>query len=244
MGENFTSIEKLMESGTKKIVLTSDMELDRQININVDGLVIDGGYHRVAANLKSRIFRINANNVTIKNLRFKHGFADCGAAILNEGSVNLIHCTFLFNEASACGGAILNRGSIEMSKCRLASNSSKSKGGAIANFGSVILKGCLFSDNSSEDAGALLNEGTVDIDGGGFNRNLARSCGGAIVNKKDMTIKNASFRGNVGYEMASAIYNLDKLTIHDSLVKDINSKNPIINDENAFFELKDTIFED
>lgn len=239
MVNNFSYLDMLLSSGKKSISLNDDFlnhEKSDPINIDTDGIVIDGNHHRIDAGSKTQIFKITARNVTIKNIRFKHGFADEGGVISNEGEVRFEHCTFSFNDAESLGGAIFNKGTIEMSKCRLNTNRSKS-GGAIHNLGDIRLEKCLFTDNVADVGGVIFNEGNLEIDGGGIRRNLAKSCGGAIVNKGETIIKNASFSANVSYGAAHAICNFNRIEILGCEFKFANDY--LIDCENATSKLKD-----
>lgn len=247
MKRNFTYLGELIHSNRKEIILSSDIVFDENdsgcIIIDVDDIVIDGNRHIIDAKSQSQIFKITARNVTIKNLIFKHGLADDGGAVLNEGEAEIVQCTFSFNEAINCGGAIANMSDLKVSECSFNINES-SKGGAIANFADGEVEGCIFTDNASMIAGAVFNEGMMQIDCCTFNRNFSRLCGDAVVNNCDLMIRDSSFSGYVKDANVSKIHNFDKLTVSGCKFKVDFAENPISNDSGASLELEDNAFSD
>ena len=79
------------------------------IIINKSNFVLNGNGRTIDGNNQSRIFAINANNVTLCNLILINGNADNGGAIYTEGTVTLNNVTFINNYATQGGAvAILN----------------------------------------------------------------------------------------------------------------------------------------
>jgi hypothetical protein len=84
-----------------------------------------------------------------------------GAVFINQGAtVDMVDCTFAFNQASNQGGAIENFGDLMMVNCDLRSNSTDpvtgNVGGAIVSTGPLHAVNCLFSGNSAAFAMAAI----------------------------------------------------------------------------------------
>lgn len=78
-GKGYESLEKALEStvgaSDKIITLTQDVELDKMLDINVEGVTLDLGGHTITSSKSfddketntSHVINISANNVTVKN---------------------------------------------------------------------------------------------------------------------------------------------------------------------------------
>ena len=109
-GDSFTNLTDEIKS--KNVVnLTHDYtfnnETDNKIGILIDrdNFVLNGNGHTIDGNNQSRIFAINANNVTLSNLILINGNTDDGGAVYTEGTVTLNNVTFINNYANQ-GGAV------------------------------------------------------------------------------------------------------------------------------------------
>ena len=206
----FKYLDDLIHSGVKEIVLDSDVINDdgltiyeEGIELDVDDLVIDGNGHTIDGNYKSRIFKCNAKNITLKNITFKNGIAENdGGAIYNDwgSSLSLMSCSFKDNSSKRSGGAIYNDegGSLSLESCSFKDNSSNINGGAIFNghndslsmqaysykiyslqtitVGSVSLNSCSFEDNSSgKHGGAIFNRGKLTMSESAFKDNFMKT---------------------------------------------------------------------
>ena len=117
---NFKEFEELINSGQKEITLNEDVILAEGedeiyldvIEINTEGLVIDGKNHTINGKNKASILYVEAPNVTLKNIIFKNGFSEyVGGALSNySNGLKINHCQFIDNSTSSCsdlyGGAI------------------------------------------------------------------------------------------------------------------------------------------
>lgn len=205
---NFTCLAGLIHSGVKEIVLDSDIAFDEEedleyeygIDLDVNGLVIDGNGHSIDGCGKAKMFQCEADNVTIRNITFKGGFARIGGAITNasKGGLSISDSTFANNAAMENGGAIYNYGKLKISKSKFAANNSK---------GDYDGGGAIFNDRN----------GNIDIEDSAFEDNKAVCEGGAIHNRPyaDMSIRNSIFKANRsdGYSGGGAIYNKGEMTI-------------------------------
>ncbi len=112
---SFTDLQEKINENEKTIEITKDYEYDEKIDeelekgilIEQNNITINGNGHTISGCGKSRIFNINANNITISNLNFENGKDNTGGGAIkwigNEGK--LAGCNFNGN-AAPVGGAI------------------------------------------------------------------------------------------------------------------------------------------
>ena len=125
---DFSYLDSLIhnEDNRKEIFLKKDIrfgnyEIDYYeggIDLDMDGLVIDGKGNTIYGDGKSRIFIISGENITIKNINFNQGFSsktlfnviDGGGLIKinSKSNVNFENCTFEYGFSQEEGGAIHN----------------------------------------------------------------------------------------------------------------------------------------
>ena len=175
-------------------------EITKGIIINKN-ITIDGKGHTIDAKQMTRIFNVQALNVTFKNIIFVNGKSNLryddggnhGGAIYykldNTEAVNfnIINCTFINNIADVdnynmkySGGAIYikaNEGRYNIEDCTFINNTAKDKGGAIylnTKNAEISLYNSTFMGNKAEHDGALYVE----------------------TNATDVTIDKCLFRGN------------------------------------------------
>lgn len=154
---NFRYLDELIHSGAEEIVLDSDIMLGSDekskyytgIELDVDGIVIDGAGHSIDACGKTRIFECDAKNITIKNLTFKNGYSWDGAAISNNGELTIIDSNFIDNCSD--NGAVCNFENLKVCNCHFLSNSfvDSGYGSAITNWGSLKVEKSSFFYNMS-----------------------------------------------------------------------------------------------
>lgn len=231
--KNFKYLDDLIHSGAKEIVLDSDilLEDDEQfdyfegIRLDGDGLVIDGNNHIIDAQLKTRIFEVAGDSITLKNISFKGGYAqeggaihscknltvedssfsNCsgyyGGAISNHGNLNLSRCTFQKCNSYE-GGAIKNSENslLNIGECKFYSNYGKKIGGALHNSSKISLADCTFEDNHAGQGGAIYASQTsiLEISDCRFDKNGAGKMAGAINNtgNAQMNVLNCRFGEN------------------------------------------------
>ena len=69
------------------------------VEINRDNVVIDGKGHTIdCTGEKSRMFNVNKDEITFKNMIFTGGSSDYGGAISTNNDLTLINCTFIDNQ--------------------------------------------------------------------------------------------------------------------------------------------------
>lgn len=174
--------DKIHNNKSSKLELSEDVKIELYeldyfeggIEITTDNLIIDGKNHAIDGREKSRIFIINAKNVTLENLIFKNGFYrtymdkqyNGGGAIhiLENASLILKNSIFLDNSSNSNAGAILNEGCVNSYNTKFINNTSNSYGGAIHNKKNLNIYGNEFKDNSARIAGAIYNQGQLNIE--------------------------------------------------------------------------------
>lgn len=168
---NFKELDRLIHSNIKRVTLTEDVVLEEGeeqiykngIEIDLDGLIIDGNGHTIDAGDKTRIFNIRAQlQVIIVNVVFKNGLhREGGGAISNFSKfLTLGHCTFEHNTANE-GGAIYNHAFLKAVGCHFRYNYSRNCP-EIYNWDTLILRQCTF-ENPNEKIIFNLNQiKTVD----------------------------------------------------------------------------------
>lgn len=153
---NFKQLDNLIHSGHKIIKLCEDVILDggeeliyeNGIEIDLDGIIIDGCGYSINAQGKTRIFNVRTNlNVIIKNINFINASNARGGAINSYSKyLTLGYCTFENNSADE-GGAIYNHGFLKAINCTFKDNIS-SNCTDIYNWDTLVLKDCEFQNQS------------------------------------------------------------------------------------------------
>lgn len=214
------SLKDLIRSGKKEIVLESDILLDECIDIDADGLVIDGQGHTIDAGGNSRIFTVAGKSITLKNINFKNGSESGGGAIFNEmeSSLTLEGCSFIANHSKTLGGAIANDGSLNCVDCSFRDNSADFTGGAIHNqfYSTLSCVDCSFEGNNCQwgnDGGAIANAGSsVSLNRCSFIANHSGKYGAIYHHRNILDIKDCYFKDNGPID----IYNRSFINIYNS----------------------------
>ena len=159
--------------------ITDGIIINRTLTINGNGYTID-------AKGKTRIFKILAENVTIKNITFINAnvTGDGGAILWNGGNGNVFDCSFVNNSAGYGGAIYWNSDEGNVFDCSFADNSVSENGGAVVWSGSNgHISDCSFAYNSVPNhGGAIYWEGAYGVlSGCSFEDNSAQRYGGAVV---------------------------------------------------------------
>ena len=224
---NFEYLDSLIhQSEGKKIILNRDISLDGYeaefyeggIDLDIEGLVIDGGGMTIDARQKSRIFLISADNIVLKNIIFKNGnvFSDYdgvfnnhgGAIRINGVNVTVENCKFISNSSEGFGGAISkSRGELKIIESLFENNESTGElfendfsgnGGAVYNIYDDLLVICSkFNKNSAKRGGAIYNRATAEVISSSLNENTGFICS-CICNSGSLKITDSTFNKNVG----------------------------------------------
>ncbi|WP_298499614.1 right-handed parallel beta-helix repeat-containing protein [uncultured Methanobrevibacter sp.] len=242
---NFEYLDGLIhESESKKIILDRDISIDGYevefyeggIDLDIDGLVIDGGGMTIDAMQKSRIFLVSADNIVLKNIIFKNGkvFSDYNGLFNNHG-----------------GAIRINGANVTVENCKFISNSSEGFGGAISkSWGELKIIDSMFENN--ESTGEMFEYGYLGRGGAvyniyddlvvicsKFNKNTAKM-GGAIFNGATAEVISSSLNENTGSQ-CSCICNSGSLKIIDSTFSNNDGASVVVNEENSNVELSDCI---
>lgn len=215
-GGDFFYLQKLIIDnvflGNKSIELTRNytytIGVDNIIDgvgINVDNLTIDGKGFTIDALGMSRIFKVQSQNITLKNINFVNGnTSQSGGAIYSaDKNLTLDNCLFINNTATTSGGAIyLTGGSI--TDCNFINNTAGTYGGAIfkqSNY-AMSIENSKFKDNNANEGGAIYLRNLITImstiNNCTFTNNSATSMGGALRTYSTVGFKleNSNFTDN------------------------------------------------
>lgn len=231
---NFEKLEEMIRSGAKEINLDSDIVLSGKekskfaggINIDRDGLIINGNGHSIDARGKVKIFKITGDNVVLKDITFKNAFAsyDGGAVLSNSKSLHCINCNFENNYSLKRGGAIDNSGILTLEDCFFFNNYAKYHGKVILNLNQLIMINCNLNNNavSKEFTGAILGAYAIYQDNGDASLTIVNSKISAVTDLiliKDgfCTIKSSNFQVLSKAMFSNSILNEGELTIFKSI---------------------------
>jgi len=183
-------------------------------NINIEGLdskvVLDGQ----GTNL---FFKINQKTVTLKNLKFIHGYngGKSGGAISSKGNLTVINCTFInnksYNKINDKGGAIYSTGNVTVTNSIFTNHKAKF-GGAIWSSGSLSVTSSIFTNNKASSFGGAIESSVINVKKSIFTNNNASS-GGAIKSWSNTNINSCIFKNNRVKNSGGAISSRDNLTV-------------------------------
>ena len=168
-------------------------------------------------------------NCALRGLTMIDGAGGAGGAILNYGTLDLMHCTFT-NNSGEQGGAIRTYGTLTLTDCIFSGNHASGHGGAInhTTFGNLTLTRCTFSGNSAYAAGAIYHWHSIfTMSHCTFSGNSATTRGGAIggewagVAGGRWTFTHCTLSGNSAGERAGGIWavnNLISMTLTNCIV--------------------------
>ena len=218
---NFTSLQTDIENSADSIELTqnyvydnaTDSELIDGITIAKSNFVVEGNGYTIDSSNQARIFNIEGDNITLKNLNLINGNAKAGGAIYANNLTTIYNITFTGNTAEA-GAAIFgtnltiissnfvnnhgtygvvfgkNEGDVSITDSVFA-NTTGLKFSMIyaAGSGNLIIDECAFANSSSKYATAIYSEKKTQIKGSVFMNLNAELTGGAVAFKGENTVK-------------------------------------------------------
>ena len=188
----FTELQENISHATANSTLKLDKNYEYDDDFNIEGilidkvLTIDGQGHKIDAKGQARIFKINADNVILKNIIFTNGNATAdsnpgyGGAVYQRNYYysTVTNCTFTNNQANNEGGAVYSYGSITMRDCTFTNNQATDNGGAV-HLDSSDMENCNFTGNTAESMSGAAMIGTGNVINCNFIDNKG-SDGGAL----------------------------------------------------------------
>ncbi len=206
-------------------------------------LTINGNGHTIDAEKNGQIFKIECDNVALKNITFINAYLTyhippdySGAAIhINANNSIIQDCIFMNNSVelaigSGFGGAISSIGNMTVINSYFESNDVygdvSSNGGAIDSYGNLNLVGSKFISNKVKgtqgNGAAVYCNGHLTVNDCSFEDNTL-SCwddtnGGAIYCNGNMEVLNSNFISNGGHYTGTggAIYSTGTVNVSDS----------------------------
>ncbi len=183
-----TEINNVEEGGV--LNLTKDYEYVNGSNKGIlisKPITINGNGHVLDAKGQTRIFNINSDNVTLKNITFINaGQVDYGAAVYsNRNNLSIMDSSFINNSAMISGGAVYVNGdsfSNRIINCNFERNTAKTSGGAFeCIFSELLFDNVTFTYNrGSQGAGVTLQHSICIFTNCLFDNNEAEKAAGAI----------------------------------------------------------------
>ena len=188
-------------------------------------ITIDGQGNKIDAQGKSRIFRITAENVVLKNIIFTNGKSTgTGGAVHFSSEGTVTNCNFTGNKAINDGGAIwMSSGSVE--NCNFADNQASRYGGAVYFDETGTVSNCNFSYNTATQRGGAIWMSSGSVENCNFTDNKAtgsNSRGGAVHFLNTGTVSNCNFADNSASH-GGAIFSNNWYTAADTCIFKRNS---------------------
>jgi predicted outer membrane repeat protein len=248
-GFNFTYLDELIRKSEGKMVeLTEDIRLDDDekdfyeggIELNIEGLTIDGKGKTIDANGLSRAFLITAKGITLKNITFKNGFTfknydnefNGGGVIHNNsyGELAVENCRFEDSFSENNGGAINNYGELSVEESEFKNNTTKRLGGAIYTYKNsrTAIRNSKFDNNSTEDGsgGAIHNMNRLNVNSSLFSSNASSDDGGAIYHEgENLELIDVQFIDNNAEFGGGAIKALSRTSVLNGIFENNRARN-------------------
>ena len=125
-------------------------------------ITIDGQGNKIDAQGKSRIFKITAENVILKNIIFTNGKTTDGGAVYFSGTGEVTNCNFTNNTASGDGGAVYFWDQGTVTNCNFVDNSA-SHGGAIFSMEWYTTADTCIFKNSGDNVNTVIYLPTLNV---------------------------------------------------------------------------------
>ena len=213
----FAELQANITQATEGSTLTLNKNYECEDSFDSEGipidkaLTIDGNGFKIDAQGKSRIFKITAENVILKNIIFTNGkTTGKGGAVYFLSNGTVINCNFTLNTATDGGAIYYSDGTTgEAINCNFKDNLATSSGGALVFLGTGTVTGCNFINNAgnSGSGGAIyFIKGTMSDCN--FTNNKA-IYGGAIYFNSNGNVTDCCFTNNqaTGYSgCGGAVY--------------------------------------
>jgi hypothetical protein len=201
-------------------------DLRETLVIKPDGgksVLIEGNGAIISGVNARRLFKVEPGaTLILMNVAIRHGKADYGGAIYNEGDLNLRDTTVYGNKAKR-GAAIYNAGgTVSILATNLYGNEAEEYGGSIySTFGSTFyLTNSSISENKAAyGAGGIFNEAKLTINNSTISNNSTDFMGGGLYNTGGtFTLMNSTVHANTAQRGGAGIYNSGTFTISASTI--------------------------
>ena len=214
----FAELQANITAAKQGSTLTLTKNYERESDFDVEGIIIDksitidGNGFKIDAQGNSRIFKITADVVTLKNIIFANGkTTENGVAVLFEKSGTVTNCNFTNNNNG--GSAVFFVGKGQVTNCNFADNYA-SYGAAIyfSDFGNVT--NCNFTDNiATKDGGAVYFQDVGVVRNCNFIKSASKNNGGAVLFEKSATLTNCNFTDSTASNSGGAVYFLSDAVV-------------------------------
>ena len=217
-GDDTVTFDSCLNGSTITLNQSEDygaLSIDKSVSIDASalssGITIDGNDGQIFDVTDSGVLSLNGLTITgAENaLLLSDGkpIGGWGGAIIAEGDVAIVNCTFNSNHAGF-GSVIYTKANLTIESSVISNNSVDAYGGAIyiaSNESVTTITDSQFVSNSSGTlyntyGGAILNLGNLTISGCEFTSNSASYFGGAIYHEgyvSTLTISDSVFSGNI-----------------------------------------------
>jgi predicted outer membrane repeat protein len=166
----------------------------------VESTVDGGGRITLDGESLRQLFLVLAGGeLTLRDIKLRHGFAGTGGAIRNDGTTIIERVNLSDNQADlAGGGAIYSGGTLGVSDSTFFANTVPSAGGALAIVGgfAVITRSTLVTNFAESGGGVFIAGGTLILSNDTLTTNSAEKGGGLFVDGGEAFIVNATFDRN------------------------------------------------
>ena len=177
---------------------TEGIVINRPLTINGNGYTID-------AKDVARIFKVESNDVVLKNIIFKNGNTSShGGAVYFNSDGDVTNCTFTGNQASQYGGAVYFEKTGTTTNCTFTGNEATDGYGGAVWMDSGNVTNCNFAGNNAKYNGGAVFFYAGEITTCNFTNNQA-NYGGAVYFYGNGHVTNCNFLGNIA-NRGSAIY--------------------------------------
>ena len=179
-----------------------DVGIYNGVQITENDFIVDGKGFTVNGNNLSKIFQVNGNNITFKNINLINGRDinyGYGGAIYAQGNVAIFNSTFTNNHLMnyGYGGAIYAQGNVSVYNSTFYNNSALYGGGAIYTYGAVIIYDSNFTNNflTSQNSGGAISGYDIYVYNSSFDNNSAGHAG-AIYSNYNLRVYDSNFTNN------------------------------------------------
>ena len=207
----FAELQANITAAKQGSTITLTKNYERESGFDVEGIVIgksitiDGNGFKIDAQGNSRILKITADNVILKNIIFTNGkTTENGGAVFFQKSGTVTNCSFINNHNGE--GAVFFVGKGEVTNSNFADNYAD-YGAAIYFSDSGNVTNCNFTDNlAAKDGGAVYFQNSGDVRDCNFIKSTSKNNGGAVFFEKSGTVINCNFADSTASNTGGAVY--------------------------------------